>query len=281
METPGTDSDIQDLALVFARAAVAAGELVMDVYQRDFAMRAKADSSPVCEADERSEALIIERLQAACPGVPVVAEESFSRGVAPELGSDFILVDPLDGTREFASRNGEFTVNIALVRHGSPICGVVYAPAFGRLWVGAGAAYACDIAPGGTVPPLGGMRQIRARALEGKPPVASISRSHLNEETRVLMAQLGARDSRAAGSALKFCFVAEGRSDVYPRIGPTMEWDIAAGDAVLRAAGGLVTGLDGAPLRYGRKERGFASPDFVAFGDRALISRLETSPRAQ
>ena len=274
METPGTDSDLQDLALVFARAAVAAGELVMAVYQRGFAMRAKADASPVCEADERSEALIIDRLREACPGIAVVAEESFSRGIVPELGSDFILVDPLDGTREFASRNGEFTVNIALIREGAPVCGVVYAPAFGRLWISAGDAYACDVAPGGAVPPLGGMRPIHVRPLEGREPVAAISRSHLNDETQALMARLGARENRPAGSALKFCLLAEGRADVYPRVGPTMEWDIAAGDAVLRAAGGVVTGLDGAPLRYGRKASGFASPDFVAFGDRSLISRL-------
>ncbi|MDB5643525.1 MAG: 3(2),5-bisphosphate nucleotidase [Hyphomicrobiales bacterium] len=274
METPGSDSDLQDLALVFARAAVAAGRLIMDVYHRDFAMRAKADASPVCEADEGSEYLIIERLQEACPAIPVVAEESFSRGVVPQVGGDFILVDPLDGTREFASRNGEFTVNVALIRDGAPVCGVVYAPAFGRLWVAAGAAHACDVAPGGEVPPLGGMRVIKVRPLDGRAPVAAISRSHLNDQTRALMERLGARDSRAAGSALKFCQVAEGRADVYPRIGPTMEWDIAAGDAVLRAAGGVVTGLDGAPLRYGHTDRGFASPDFVAFGDQSLIARL-------
>ena len=275
MEMAGSDSDIQDLALVFARAAVAAGALVMDVYQRGFAMRAKADASPVCEADERSEYLILERLQEACPDIPVVAEESFSRGIVPQVGRDFILVDPLDGTREFASRNGEFTVNVALIREGAPACGVVYAPAFGRLWVAAGAAaYACDVAPGADVPPLDAMRQIRVQPLAGRSPVAAISRSHLNDETRALMTRLGAHESRGAGSALKFCHVAEGLADVYPRIGPTMEWDIAAGDAVLRAAGGVVTGLDGKPLRYGRTERGFASPDFVAFGDQALISRL-------
>lgn len=274
MEAPKSDSAVQDLTLAFARVAVAAGEVVMDVYQRGFAMRAKADASPVCEADERSEALILERLAQACPGVPAIAEESFSRGVAPALGRDFLLIDPLDGTREFASRNGEFTVNIALIRDGAPLCGVVYAPAFGRLWIGAGRAYACDVAPGGVTPPLGGMREIRVRPLGEGAPVAAISRSHLNDATRALMARLGAGESRAAGSALKFCMIAEGRADFYPRIGPTMEWDIAAGDAVLRAAGGFVAELDGAPLRYGRAERGFRSPDFVAFGDRKLAARL-------
>lgn len=274
METPGSDSDIQDLALVFACAAVAAGSLVMDVYHRGFAMRAKADSSPVCEADERSEYLILERLQDACPGVPVVAEESFSRGVVPQLHGDFILVDPLDGTREFASRNGEFTVNIAMISNGAPVCGVVYAPAFGRLWMAAGAAYACDVLPGAELPLLADMRRLHVRALDHRAPVAAISRSHLNNETRALMMRLGVEVSLAAGSALKFCQVAEGLADVYPRIGPTMEWDIAAGDAVLRAAGGVVTGLDGCPLRYGRADADFASPDFVAFGDQALIARL-------
>jgi 3'(2'),5'-bisphosphate nucleotidase len=274
MDRLGSDSEVQDLALVFACAAVAAGALVMDVYQRDFAMRAKADASPVCEADERSETLILERLQDACPGVPVVAEESFSRGVVPQLHGDFILVDPLDGTREFASRNGEFTVNIAMIRDGAPVCGVVYAPAFGRLWIAAGAAYVCDLEPGADVPPLAVMHQLHVRTLAGRAPVAAISRSHLNDATRALMTQLGVADSHAAGSALKFCQVAEGRADVYPRIGPTMEWDIAAGDAVLRAAGGVVTGLDGSALRYGRSKSGFASPDFVAFGDQILIARL-------
>lgn len=274
METPETDSDLQALALEFARAAVAAGALIMDVYHRGFAMRAKADASPVCEADERSEALILERLKTIRPGAPVVAEESFSRGVVPALEGEFILVDPLDGTREFGSRNGEFTVNIALIRDGAPVAGVVYAPAFGRLWLGADGAFACDVPPGAAVPPLRGMRAIAVRPLEGRAPVAAVSRSHLNPETEALMTKFGAAERRSAGSAAKFCMVADGRADLYPRIGRTMEWDIAAGDAVLRAAGGIVTDLSGAPLRYGRAERGFVAPDFVAFGDRDLIARL-------
>ena len=276
METSKHDSAEAQLALAFAQAAVSAGALIMDVYRRDFRMRMKADSSPVSEADERSEELILQELAKACPGVPVVAEESVSKGHVPQLERSFLLVDPLDGTREFASRNGEFTVNIALVRDGAPILGALYAPAFGRLWLSAGsAAYACDVAPGERVPPLGGMRRIEVRALQGREPVAAVSRSHLNDETKALMARLGARDMRPAGSAMKFCLIAEGRADVYPRIGPTMEWDIAAGDAVLRAAGGLVTLLDGTPLQYGHAEKGFASPDFVAFGDRAQIAHLD------
>jgi 3'(2'),5'-bisphosphate nucleotidase len=275
METSGSDSTQASLALAFAQAAVSAGALIMDVYRRDFRMRLKSDASPVCEADERSEDLILQELAKTCPDIPVIAEESVSQGRVPALKRDFLLVDPLDGTREFASRNGEFTVNIALIRDGVPVLGALYAPAFGRLWLSAGnAAYACDVAAGERVPPLGGMRKIRVRDLEGRAPVAAVSRSHLNEETRALMSRLGASEMRQAGSAMKFCLIAEGRADVYPRIGPTMEWDIAAGDAVLRAAGGVVTLLDGTPLQYGHAEKGFASPDFVAFGDMTPVAKL-------
>jgi len=275
METPRSDSAEAQLALAFAQAAVSAGALIMDVYRRDFRMRMKSDASPVCEADERSEELILNELAKVCPDVPVVAEESVSQGRVPALKREFLLVDPLDGTREFANRNGEFTVNIALIRDGDPVLGALYAPAFGRLWLSAGnAAYTCDVAPGAQMPPLGAMRQIHVRPLEGRAPVAAVSRSHLNDETQALMRRLGADDVRPAGSAMKFCLIAEGRADVYPRIGPTMEWDIAAGDAVLRAAGGIVTLLDGAPLQYGYAEKGFASPNFVAFGDRIQLSRL-------
>lgn len=275
METPASDSTQASLALAFAQAAVSAGALIMDVYRRDFRMRMKSDASPVCEADERSEDFILQELAKICPDIPVIAEESVSKGHVPALKREFLLVDPLDGTREFASRNGEFTVNIALIRDGAPVLGALYAPAFGRLWLSAGhAAYACDVLAGEHVPPLGGMRQIRVRVLDGRVPVAAVSRSHLNAETQALMSRLGASEMRQAGSAMKFCLIAEGRADVYPRIGPTMEWDIAAGDAVLRAAGGLVTLLDGTALHYGRADKAFASPDFVAFGDRALVARL-------
>lgn len=264
------------LAEVFSRVAVEAGAIVMAVYSQDFKVRAKADRSPVCDADEKSEALIVARLEAAFPGLPVVAEESVARGLVPDLGPDLILVDPLDGTREFAKRNGEFTINIALVHEGSPTCAVVYAPARGRLWVAQdGAAYVCDVPPGGRVPAVSGMRRIHVRALGSRHPLAVVSRSHRNDETEALMQQLGIQEMREAGSALKFCLIAEGEADVYPRIGRTMEWDIAAGDAVLRAAGGIVTKLDGSSLVYGRRDLEFACPDFVAFGDRSAALKLD------
>lgn len=255
------------LADIFAQVAVEAGAVVMDVYGRDFDVRAKADRSPVCDADERSESLIVARLAAQVGNIPVVAEEAVARGLVPDLGSDLILVDPLDGTREFAKRNGEFTINIALVRNGVPGCAAVYAPARGRLWVAAEGAYMCDVAPGGRVPPLSEMTRIHARRPAEARFEALVSRSHRNEETEDLMLRLGITEMREAGSALKFCLIAEGDADVYPRIGRTMEWDIAAGDAVLRAAGGIVTCLDGAPVLYGRRDLEFQCPDFVAFGD--------------
>ena len=274
METPRTDSALVALALRFAQAAVEAGGVIMDIYARGPTMRAKADASPVCEADERSEALILDHLAAACPNIPVVAEESFSQGRVPDLTGDFILVDPLDGTREFANRNGEFTVNIALIREGAPVCAALYAPAIERLWIAADRARTCKIAPRGVVPDPASMQDIHVRRAPEGAPLAIVSRSHLNEQTKALMERLGAHEMRQAGSAIKFCLMAEGEADVYPRIGPTMEWDIAAGDAVLRAAGGMVTALDGQPLRYGRREAGFASPDFVAFGDCRLMAKL-------
>lgn len=266
------------LAQIFAQVAVEAGAVVMEVYAHDFALRSKPDHSPVCDADERSEALIVARLAERLPALPVVAEEAVARGLVPDLGDTLILVDPLDGTREFAKRNGEFTINIALVVRGEPGPAVVYAPARGRLWVAAGAAYACDVAPGGAVPPLDRMSRLQARRLGAGAPVAIASRSHCNAETEALLDRLQIRELQEAGSALKFCLIAEGHADIYPRIGTTMEWDIAAGDAVLRAAGGIVTGLDGRPLVYGRRDRGFACPDFVAFGDRAATARLTSLP---
>ena len=267
METLRSDSPEAQLSWAFAQAAVSAGALIMDVYRRDFKMRQKADESPVCEADERSEELILAKLAKACPGVPVVAEESCAKGVVPELTGDFLLVDPLDGTREFASRNGEFTVNIAFIRAGVPVLGALYAPAFGRLWVAAGTgAYTCDVAPGEHVPPIGGMRAISVRKLQGA-PVAAVSRSHRNAETEALMQRLGAQEMREAGSAMKFCLIAEGRADVYPRMGPTSEWDTAAAQAIVEVAGGQVVSAEtGQPLRYNTRDS-LLNPYFIVYGD--------------
>jgi 3'(2'), 5'-bisphosphate nucleotidase len=238
--------------------ALRAGEVVMAVYSTDFAVRGKDDASPVTEADERAEEVIVPALQALTPDVPIVAEEAVAAGRIPVVRDRFWLVDPLDGTKEFIGRNGEFTVNIALVQDGTPVLGVVYAPALGRLFAGAvgGDAYVEDAQ---------GRRGIRCRAAPAEGLTVVASRSH--GDAAALDAFLGGRkvaSLKNAGSSLKLCLVAAGEADLYPRLGRTMEWDIAAGHAVLAAAGGSVTDLSGKALAYGKP--GFDNPHFVASG---------------
>jgi 3'(2'), 5'-bisphosphate nucleotidase len=235
-----------------------AGEVVMAVYASDFEVRGKADASPVTLADERAEAVIVAALRELAPGVPIVAEEAVAAGQVPESAARFWLVDPLDGTKEFISRNGEFTVNIALVEGGAPVLGVVLAPAIGRLFAG-------HVGHGAWVEEDGQRRPIQCRKVPPEGLTVVASRSH--GDAAALDAFLGGRPVAAlrnAGSSLKLCLVAAGEADLYPRLGRTMEWDIAAGHAVLAAAGGRVTDLDGAPLRYGKP--GFDNPHFVASG---------------
>jgi 3'(2'),5'-bisphosphate nucleotidase len=197
----------------------------------------------------------------------VLAEEAASRGEKTVAGQTFILVDPLDGTREFLSHNGEFTVNIGLIVDSAPRAGVVYAPAFGQLWIGGATASTCEVAPGAALPPPEERRVIHARPAPRQGLTALVSRSHADPATEAFLAKLPVKERRQAGSALKFCVVAEGQADVYPRFGQTMEWDTAAGDAVLRAAGGIVHDSAGRPLRYGKAEARFRNGPFVALGD--------------
>ena len=179
----------------------------------------------------------------------------------------FLLVDPLDGTKEFLARNGEFTINVALIQSGKPVAGAVYAPALGRLWFGGGdEAFLCDAKPGEALPDPSQWRRIRAR----KAPealVAVASRSHADPQTEAFLDRLPVRERRSRGSSLKFCLLAEGAADVYPRFGPTMEWDTAAGDAVLRSAGGVVLDEQDLPLTYGKVDRKLKNGPFVAWGD--------------
>ena len=272
---PGSDARIA----VLLSAALAGARAIMAIYASDFTIERKRDGSPVSEADRRAEDAIVAQLSAAMPDIAVVAEEAVSGGARPDIGRDFVLVDPLDGTKEFAGRNGEFTVNIALVEDGAPVAGIVLAPALGLAYAGA----ADGAWKGRTDDRLDAVRDwaaIHIRPAENA-PVAVASRSHMTPETEAALAQAGAGETRAIGSSLKFCLVAEAAADLYPRLGPTMEWDIAAGDAVLRAAGGIVVTLDGSPLRYGKAEvpgqRAFENPHFIAAGDRALIERLDLS----
>ena len=240
-----------------------AGDLILQVYGGDFAVRGKADASPVTEADERAEALIVAALQALTPGVPIVAEEAAAQGQTPTPGDCFWLVDPLDGTREFVSRNGEFTVNIALVEAGQPVLGVVLEPVASRLYAGV-------VGQGAWLQDRSGRRAMACRPvplLTEAGWVLACSRSHGDEAalTTWLAGRTVAR-RLAVGSSLKFGLIASGQADVYPRLGRTMEWDTAAGHAVLRSAGGSVTDLQGQPLRYGKPS--FENPHFVAWGRR-------------
>ena len=237
-----------------------AGALIMRHYAGDSERRHKADQSPVTAADEEAEILILDGLHAAAPGTPVIAEESAAAGKLPDIaGGFFFLVDPLDGTKEFLNKNGEFTVNIALIERGMPTAGVVFAPAVGRLFWGSSA--------GAFEETHGRTRQIQTRAAPKEGMIAIASRSHRDRLTDEYLAHYPIANLIAAGSSLKFCVIAAGEADLYPRHGPTMEWDTGAGDAVLRAAGGRVTRLDGkTPLTYGNAREKFQNPSFVAWG---------------
>ena len=226
------------------RIAQAAGIVVMRHYEAGCDTRVKADRSPVTDADEEAETLILAELALAFPNVPVVAEEEAAAGRVARVGSRFFLVDPVDGTKEFIKRGGEFTVNIGEIVDGAPVSGVVFAPAIGRLFVGAVGEGAFEISGGVT-------RAIAARAPAEDGLVAVSSKSHPDAKTDALLKSLAVKGNTNAGSSLKFCLVAAGEADIYPRAGHTMEWDTAAGDAVLRAAGGRMTDWDGAPFVYG------------------------------
>lgn len=255
---------------VFERAALDAGEVILKIYESGPTTSYKADCSPVTEADECAERIILDALLQAFPNIPVVAEEAAAAGHAPGISNQgFILVDPLDGTKEFIARRSEFTVNIALIEGGVPVAGVVYAPALGVAYSGDRHG-ACRL----TIGPDFSIVQrspIQARPV-GASPIAVASRSHNTPETDDFLRTSNIAETRSIGSSLKFCLLAEGDADVYPRFGRTMEWDTAAGDAVLRAAGGATTTLDGHPLTYGKTnqphETDFANPHFIAWGRR-------------
>ncbi|MBX9635070.1 MAG: 3'(2'),5'-bisphosphate nucleotidase CysQ [Magnetospirillum sp.] len=232
-----------------------AGAAIMEVYATDFAVVRKGDDSPVTEADQKAEALILPGLRALTPDIPIVAEEEAAAGRIPDVGGTFWLVDPLDGTKEFVKKNGEFTVNIGLIAEGRPVAGVVFAPALGILWSGAGNQAFREDAQG--------RRAISCRKVPAKGAVVLDSRSHRAPDKLVaFLADLPEARLENAGSSLKFCKVADASADFYPRFGPTCEWDVAAGHAVLAAAGGEVVGFDGQPMAYGKPK--FLNTDFLA-----------------
>ena len=248
---PDYEKVVDDLA----EAAREAGEAILAVVKRGFDVEAKRDSSPVTEADRAAELVILAALAQAAPGVPVIAEEEVAAGRIPAHGDCYFLVDPLDGTKEFVRGGDDYTVNIGLIENGVPKVGVVFAPATGRLHGGC-------VGAGAWVDEGRGRRAISTRA-RGENVTAVASKSHLNQATiDYLEAAVGTCGYVSIGSSLKFCIVAEGDADIYPRAAPTSEWDTAAGHAVLLAAGGIVDGPDGNPLQYGKPA--FLNRAFVA-----------------
>ena len=270
----GLARDRDELAARFAALALEAGAVIMSVFEKGCAIRTKGDGSPVSEADERAEAVILEGLARLLPGCCVIAEEASARGECPALTEDFLLVDPLDGTREFISRNGEFTVNIALISRGAPVAGAIFAPALGELWLAGARAFHVRAAPGAEVPAPAHWRGIGVRPRPQGGLTVLSSRSHADAATDRFLAGMDIAGHRTAGSSLKFCLLAEGKADLYPRFGPTMEWDIAAGDAILRAAGGVTLGLDRLPKVYGRSGENHRNAGFIALADPALADAL-------
>ena len=252
----------------FEKAALEAGKAILEVYRSGYAVALKQDMSPVTIADERAEHIILEHLTRDFPDIPAIAEESVSAGKIPDVrGRSFFLVDPLDGTREFIEHRDEFTVNIAYIQNGAPVTGIVYAPALGVAFTGeSGKARKLIITDQFTVAD----RSIIAVRARSEHLLALASRCHSSPQTDSFLAENAVSACTSIGSSLKFCLLAEGKADVYPRFTRTMEWDTAAGDAVLRAAGGSTLTLDGRPLAYGKTEQSedsdFANPSFICWG---------------
>jgi 3'(2'), 5'-bisphosphate nucleotidase len=251
--------DSQALLSALCALAAEAGQRILEVYEKDFQVDTKADDSPLTAADRASHHAIVAGLQRLTPEIPVLSEE----GALPAFETRrswprYWLIDPLDGTREFIKRNGEFTVNIALIEGHKAVIGVVHAPVTGVTWYGAEGrgAFRCSSV---------GERALHTRRL-GEPLVAVVSRSHRGERVDTLLGRLPRHETVSVGSSLKFCLLAEGKADLYPRIGPTSEWDTAAAQCVVEAAGGCVTKVDLSPLRYNTKES-LLNPDFLVFGD--------------
>jgi 3'(2'), 5'-bisphosphate nucleotidase len=253
-----TESEHRMLTELARKLAVQAGDKIMQLYRQEIAVQRKADSSPVTKADELADAFIVAGLTQGAPGIPVVSEESVSQGRLPDIsGGRFWLVDPLDGTKEFIAGTDEFTVNIALIENGVPVLGALHAPALEE----------CYLAEGGEaflIGKNGGRTRIYARAVPPEGAVVVASRHHRDAETDEFIAKHHTARVTSAGSALKFGLLARGDADLYPRFGRTMEWDTAAGHAVLAAAGGSVRRLDGRTLSYGKPS--LDNPHFVARG---------------
>ncbi len=262
--------DLAELARGCCAIARTAGRAILEVYDGDFAVERKQDNSPLTAADLAAHRAIVSGLQLLTPRIPVLSEESAEQAAwsVRRQWARYWLVDPLDGTREFVKRNGEFTVNIALIHEHRPVLGVVYAPVLDEMFYGwqGGHAFASTTAQSGL--PQSGKVELRTRA-RATPLLVAGSRSHADPRTLAALGKLGAHELKPLGSSLKFCRAAQGQADLYIRYGLTSEWDTAAGQCVLEQAGGGVTDMSGAPLRYNTKES-LLNPDFLAFGDNSV-----------
>ena len=261
--------DFARVASVLTDAAVKAGAAIMAHYGQGGAVELKDDASPVTKADRDAEAIILAALKSLAPDIPVVSEETICDRHAA-LGPRFFLVDPLDGTKEFIKQRTDFTVNIALIEQERPRFGLVYAPARALLAVtiADGEAVEAELRPNEAGAELAGLAQtgLRTRVAGPEGLTALVSLSHLDSDTESFLSGLNIKDRSGAGSSIKFLEIARGRADIYPRFGPTMEWDTAAGQAVLEAAGGTVVDADGKPLRYGKTAHGLRNSSFIAWG---------------
>jgi 3'(2'), 5'-bisphosphate nucleotidase len=272
--------EIEGLAEGLLSVALAAARVQMAHFAAGVAVERKADESPVTVADRQSEEIILAGLARLAPGVPVIAEEAVTAGHVPAIvGRPFFLVDPLDGTNGFIRGRREFTINVALIEDGRPLFGLVYAPAIADFYATLSPTRAVNarLEPGSEARRLVDcdLRPIRTRVPDPHALAALLSQTHLNRATERFLARFEVMERRQVASSLKFGLIARGEADLYPRVGPTSEWDTAAGHAILAAAGGAVTTLDGAPLAYGNAERGFVNPDFVAWGRGPLAPTRE------
>lgn len=240
-----------------------AGRAILDVRDQGFDVQTKSDQSPVTIADQRAEAILLEAIRHISPNMPVVAEEEASAGRIPDISNtSFFLIDPLDGTKEFISGGTDFTVNIAVIEGNRPVFGIIYVPVSDTLYVGGFGEASC-VMGFATGDPI----EKRIHVRKSDPDCIGIitSRNHMDDDTRAFMSHYDNADIVPAGSSVKFCRVAEGLADIYPRFGPTMEWDTAAGQAVLEAAGGRVLNPDGSPFQYRKPD--FKNGAFIALGD--------------
>lgn len=271
----GTDFDLGHAATVLTNAAAKAGAAIMAHYDGPTEVETKDDDSPVTKADRDSEEQILLALKALAPSIPVVSEETASDRTK-KLGQRFFLVDPLDGTKEFIKKRSDFTVNIALIEEGYPRFGLVYAPARSLLSVTTadGVAVEAEMAPNASGADLDALPKTRLHARNSHPNglTVLVSLSHLDPETKKFLEGLKIDKRASAGSSVKFLEIARGNADVYPRFGPTMEWDTAAGQAVLEAAGGHVLDLKGTRLGYGKTHAGLRNPGFIAWGRTILMT---------